>query len=85
MSNLIPIGARILVEQEKAEVKAIIVSDDLQTKKPRGVIKALGDSVHAPLAVDDIICFQELAGQEIKIGDETFLIIREQDVIAKIC
>ena len=90
-----PLGDRIVVkplEQEEEKVGGIIIPDTAKEKPQEGEIIAVGpgrilDSGErqAPsVAVGDKVLYGKYAGTEIKYGGEDYLIVREDDILAKL-
>jgi len=90
-----PLADRILVErQEEAEVKkgGIIIPDSVKEKPQQGKVLAVGpgrfddEGKRIPMDVKkgDLILFGKYSGNEIRIDDEDYLIMREEDVLAVI-
>jgi len=88
-----PLGDRLLVKQLKAEDKSkggIILPDTAKEKPKEGKIEAVGpgkvleDGKIQPLTVKtgDHILFSSYAGTEVKLDDEDYLIMKEEDVLA---
>ena len=88
-----PLHDRILVERlEEQEVKkgGIIIPDTAKEKPQEGKVIAAGngkvgdDGKKIPLDVKagDKILFGKYSGSEVKIEDEEYLILREEDVLA---
>lgn len=81
---ILPIGNRLLVKQFKKEVSGVIeLTEEDETLLPKGEIIVCIEM--DPLIKGDIIFFNELAGERIKDGDEEYLVLKYEDVIAKIC
>ena len=89
-----PLGDRIVVkplEQEEEKVGGIIIPDTAKEKPQEGEIIAVGpgrilDSGErqAPsVAVGDKVLYGKYSGTEIKYGGEDYLIVREDDILAK--
>jgi chaperonin GroES len=87
-----PLHDRLLVKRlEEKEVResGIIIPDTAKEKPQRGKIimvgegKIGGDGQRIPLEVKegDEVLFAKYAGNEIKIEDEEFLIMKEDDVL----
>ncbi len=87
-----PLGDRILVkrvEEEEVRQGGIIIPDTAKEKPQQGSIVAVGsgkvneDGNRMPLEVKegDRILFGKYAGSEVKIGDEEYLIMREDDIL----
>jgi chaperonin GroES len=89
-----PLQDRILVERIEEEVKkgGIIIPDSAKEKPQQGKVIAAGPGKvdekgnRVPMEVKkgDIILFGKYSGNEIRIGDEEHLIMREDDVLAVI-
>ena len=87
-----PLQDRILVERIEEEVKkgGIIIPDSAKEKPQQGKVIAVGSGrvddsgKKIPMEVKkgDIILFGKYSGNEIRIGEEEHLIMREEDVLA---
>ena len=94
-SKLRPLSDKLVVQRLKAEEKTAggIVLPETAKEKPKegkvisvGVGKMLKDGNYAEFQVkkNDRIIFSSYAGTEVKVGDEEFLIMSEDDVLAVI-
>jgi len=92
MRKIKPLQDRILVRRlEEKEVKkgGIIIPDTAKEKPQEGEVVAVGpgkvteDGERQPMEikVGDKILFGKYSGSEVKLGDEEFLIMREEDVL----
>jgi chaperonin GroES len=90
--NVRPLGDRVLVQPlEEAEVKkgGIIIPDTAKEKPQEGKIVALGtgkrdeDGKSVPFVVKqgDTVLISKYGGTEIKIDGESYLIMREDDIL----
>jgi len=89
-----PLQDRILVERIEEEVKkgGIIIPDSAKEKPQQGKVIAVGPGKvdekgnRIPMEVKkgDTILFGKYSGNEIRIGEEEHLIMREDDVLAVI-
>jgi chaperonin GroES len=88
-----PLHDRILVKRiEEGEVRkgGIIIPDTAKEKPQEGKVIAVGngkvgdDGKKIPLDVkaNDKILFGKYSGSEVKLDDEEYLILREEDVLA---
>ena len=88
-----PLHDRILVKrEEEKEVKkgGIIIPDTAKEEPQEGKVVAVGggkvneDGKKIPLDVKagDKILFGKYSGSEVKLDDEEYLILREEDVLA---
>ena len=92
MRKLKPLQDRILVKRlEEKEIKkgGIIIPDTAREKPQEAEVIAVGpgkvtdDGKRQPMdvKVGDKILFGKYSGSEVKLGDEEFLIMREEDVL----
>lgn len=88
-----PLGDRLLVQRLEAEdrTKGGIVLPDTAKEKPKegkvisvgkGKITDEGKTIPLSVKEGDKILFSSYAGTEIKIEDEEYLILKEEDVLA---
>jgi len=87
-----PLGDRVLVrrlEQEET-LKGILLPDSAKKKQEEAKVIAIGtgkkdkngNPIEIPVKVNDIILMEKYSGQEIKIDDEEFVILKADDIIA---
>ena len=92
MVNLRPLHDRVLVKRlEEEEVKkgGIIIPDTAREKPQEGEVIAVGPRKATEdgklqsmaLKAGDKILFGKYSGSEVKLGDEEYLIMREDDVL----
>jgi chaperonin GroES len=92
--NLTPLHDRVIVKriEEKETVRGgIIIPDSAKEKPMEGEIIAVGSGKREkgeliPLDVKpgDRVLFGKYSGTEIKVEDEEYLILREEEILAKI-
>ena len=93
--NIRPLHDRVIVrrvEEEKTTASGLIIPDSAAEKPSRGEIVATGNGrpnesgkiVALDVKVGDQVLFGQYAGTEIKVGSETLLVMREDDVVAVI-
>ena len=92
--NITPLHDRVIVKriEEKESVKGgIIIPDSAKEKPMEGEIIAVGPGKREkgelhPLDVKigDRVLFGKCSGTEIKIEDEELLILREEEILAKL-
>lgn len=89
-----PLHDRILVrrlEEEEVAKGGIIIPDTAKEKPQEGQVVAIGagkmvEGKRVPLdvKVGDRILFAKYTGNEIKIDDQEYLILREEEILAKL-
>ena len=91
--KLVPLGDRVVVNRAEAETTTlggIVLPDSARDKPQRGEVLAVGEGyvrrdgkkVALTVKAGDCILFSSYAGAEIKVGDETYLLMRESDILA---
>lgn len=91
--NIRPLGDRIVVRRLEEETKTAggIYIPDSATEKPsegeiiavgKGRVAKNGDLIPMEVKNGDKVIFGKFSGNEVKVGDETVLIMREEDVLA---
>ena len=92
-TTLRPLGSRVLVRRLEAEEKlkgGIILPDTAKKKQEQAEVIAIGTGkkdkagnlIQIPVKTGDIILMDKYSGQEVKVDDEEFLIVRSDDIIA---
>jgi len=87
-----PLADRVVVKRLEAEEKTaggIVLPDAAKEKPKQGLVIAVGegrmadDGSRVPMRVkkDDRIVFSSYAGTEVTLGDEEYLIMREEDIL----
>ena len=92
--NLTPLHDRVVVKriEEKESIKGgIIIPDSAKEKQQEGEVIAVGSGkreegelVPLDVKVGDRVLFGKYSGTEIKIDDEDLLILREEEILAKL-
>ena len=93
MQPVKPLNDRILVRRHNGEQTTkggIYIPDNAQEKSMQGTVVAVGngyrrdDGSRTPLTVTvgDTVLFGQYGGQEVKLDDQEYLILREDDVYA---
>lgn len=91
--KLRPLGNRVLVrrlEPEETLKGGIILPDTAKKQQESAEVIAVGPGkkdkegkeVPVPVKVGDVILMEKYSGQEVTVDDETFVIIRADDLIA---
>ncbi len=93
--NVTPLHDRVLVRrlEEKETVKGGIIIPDSAKEKPQegevvavgaGKLNDKGERIQLDVKVGDRILFGKYSGNDIKIDDEEFLILKEDEILAKL-
>jgi chaperonin GroES len=88
-----PLGDRVIVKVVEAEEKTkggIILPDTAKDRPQEGEVVAVGtgrvlengERVPLEVKVGDRVVFSKYGGTEVKVDDEEYLIIRENDLLA---
>ena len=80
-----PLHDRILVKrEEEKEVKkgGIIIPDTAKEKPQEGKVNDEGKKVPLDVKAGDKILFGKYSGSEVKVDDQEYLIMKEEDVLA---
>jgi chaperonin GroES len=91
--KIVPLGDKVVLKRQEAEGKTaggIVLPDSAKDKPQRGEVVAVGDGhvkkdgtrVALTVKEGDRVIFSSYAGDEIKIGDEELLLLRESDILA---
>ncbi len=93
MVKLRPIDDRVVVKRIEEEKKSTIELPDTAKEKPQqGEVIAVGPGkllengrrIPPSVKVKDKVIFGKYAGNEIKINDEEYLILRENEILGKL-
>jgi len=92
--NITPLHDRVLVKriEEKESVRGGIIIPDTAKEKPQeGEVIAVGsgrrekgETIPLDVKAGDRILFGKYSGTDIKIEEQEYLILREEDILAKI-
>jgi len=93
--NIRPLHDRVIVKRKDAEkttASGIIIPDTAKEKPQEGEIVAVGKGIRKEdgtlvaldVKVGDKVLFGKYSGTEIKIGDETMLMMKEDDILGVI-
>jgi chaperonin GroES len=94
-TKLQPLGDRVVVEREESEGRTaggIVLPDSAKDKPSRGHVisvgngKLLDNGNRAPMQVKvgDRVLFTSYAPDTVKLGEEEFLLMRQDDILAVI-
>lgn len=91
--KIMPLGDRVVLKRADATATTaggIVLPDSAQDKPQRGEVVAVGDGhindkgerVALTVKEGDKVIFSSYAGDEISVGDDDFLLLRESDILA---
>ena len=86
--NVKPLSDRVLILPNPAEEKTaggLIIPDTAKEKRLAGKVVAVGpgtSEVKMEVKVGDQVLYRKYAGQEIQIEGESYLIMKQQDILA---
>ena len=92
-TKIVPLGDKVVLKRQEAEsttAGGIVLPDSAKDKPQRGEVVAIGDGhvrndgtrVALTVKEGDRVIFSSYAGDDIKIGDEEYLLLRESDILA---
>jgi chaperonin GroES len=93
--NVTPLHDRVLVRrlEEKETVKGGIIIPDTAKEKPQegeviavgaGKLNEKGERIPLDVKAGDRVLFGKYSGNDIKIDDEEYMILKEDEILAKI-
>ena len=92
--NLTPLHDRVVIRriEEKESIKGgIIIPDSAKEKQQEGEVIAVGsgkrekgETIPLDVKPGDRLLFGKYSGTEIKVDDEELLILREEEILAKL-
>ena len=92
-TRIVPLGDKVVIKRQDAEsttAGGIVLPDSAKDKPQKGEVVAVGDGhvkkdgsrVALTVKEGDRVIFSSYAGDEIKVGDQEFLLLREGDILA---
>ena len=92
--KLAPLGDRFVLKQLEAEEttkSGIVLPGNAQEKPQQAEVIAVGPGgvvdgkeVVMQVAVGDKVIYSKYAGTEVKLEDEQFIVVRQNDIVAKV-
>lgn len=90
--KLVPLGDRVVLKQYEAEEKTksgIILASKTQEKPQEAEVIAVGPGgvvdgkeVTMQVKAGDKVIYSKYSGNEVKLGDEEYIIVRQDDILA---
>ena len=92
--KLAPLGDRVVLKQLEAEEttkSGIVLPGNAQEKPQQAEVIAVGPGgvvdgkeVVMQVSVGDKVIYSKYAGTEVKLDDEQFIVVRQNDIVAKV-
>ena len=92
--KLAPLGDRVVLKQLEAEEttkSGIVLPGNAQEKPQQAEVIAVGPGgvvdgkeVVMQVSVGDKVIYSKYAGTEVKLEDEQFIVVRQNDIVAKV-
>ena len=83
--KLVPLADRVVLKQSTPEEKTksgIILTSQTQEKPQQAEVVAVGKEVTMHVKVGDVVIFSKYAGNEVKLDDEEYIIVKQSDILA---
>lgn len=82
-----PLHDNVILKKEKAEkekktASGIILTDNDKNIPSYATVVAIGPDSKAEIKIDDKVVFKEYSGTNVKLDDEEFIIIEDEDILA---
>ena len=83
-----PLADRVIIRPQEAEEKTasgIIIPDSAKEKPQKGTVVAVGPGTKddkMEVKVGDVVLYGKYSGNEITVGDEDYLIMKQSDILA---
>ena len=92
-TRLVPLGDRVVLRRAESESNTaggIVLPDTARDKPQKGEVIAIGDGhvkndgkrVALTVKEGDRVIFSSYAGEEVSVGDDEFVLLRESDILA---
>jgi chaperonin GroES len=82
-----PLNDRVIIKRNKTEETSaggIVLPGDEREIPTTGIVIAVADSAEDKIAAGDTVMFGKYAGSELKVNGETVLIVKFDELIAKV-
>lgn len=84
-----PLRKNVILKKEKAEketktASGIILTDNSKNKPSYATVVAIGPESEAEIKVDDKVVYKEYSGTDVKLDEEEFIIVEDEDILAVI-
>lgn len=73
-----------IAEKETKTASGIILTDNSKNKPSYATVVAIGPESEAEIKVDDKVVYKEYSGTDVKLDEEEFIIVEDEDILAVI-
>ncbi|MBP3338723.1 MAG: co-chaperone GroES [Lachnospiraceae bacterium] len=83
--RLVPLGDRLVIKQVVAEEttkSGIVLPGQAKEKPQEAKIVAVGKDVSDELKEGDTVIYSKYAGNTVKLDEEEYIIVKEEDILA---
>ena len=86
--KLVPLGDRVVLKQFEAEemtASGIVLPGQAQEKPQQAKVVAVGpgtDDVKMQVKAGDVVIYSKYAGTDVKLDEEEFVVVRQDDILA---
>lgn len=83
--NIQPLGEYVLVEPGKHNTKTasgIMLPNTSEEKPQEGTVIAVGDDKKIKVRAGQKIIYSKYSGNEVKVGDVEYLLVKAEDILA---
>jgi chaperonin GroES len=83
--NIEPLGENVLIEPAKSDTKTasgIVLPDTSEEKPQEGLVVAVGTDKKIKVKPGQKVIYSKYSGNEIKIGEVEYLLVKNEDILA---
>lgn len=83
--NIEPLGENVLIEPGKTDAKTasgIVLPDTSEEKPQEGLVIAIGTDKKIKVKPGQKVIYSKYSGNEIKVGEAEYLLVKNEDILA---
>ncbi len=83
--RLVPLGDRLVIKQVVAEEttkSGIVLPGQAKEKPQEATVLAVGKDVSDEISEGDVVIYSKYAGNTVKVDEEEYIIVKEEDILA---
>ena len=83
--RLVPLGDRLVIKQVVAEEttkSGIVLPGQAKEKPQEAKVVAIGKDVSSEIKEGDTVIYSKYAGNNVKLDEEEYIIVKEEDILA---